>query len=579
MTDARSRISVRRRTLRIDPELLPADLHPVVRRVYAARGIREGGELATSLEHLEPHDRLSNIGAAARLLADKIAARKRILIVGDFDADGATSSALAVLGLRALGAAEVDFLVPNRFEHGYGLTPEIVELALARRPDLIVTVDNGIASVEGVAAAREAGVAVLITDHHLPGGVLPAADAIVNPNLPGDAFPSKHLAGVGVIFYVLAALRGELRRRGRLDEAGGPRLADLLDLVALGTVADVVPLDRNNRILVANGLARIRAGRTRPGIRALLETAGRNPQRTVASDLGYTVAPRLNAAGRLDDMSLGIACLLSGDPAEAVRLAAELDGLNRERREIEAVMRDEALAMVDAILTPEQPSGMPFGLCLFDPRWHPGVIGIVASRLKDSYHRPVIVFAQDGEQHLRGSARSVSGVHIRDTLDALATAHPGLLRKFGGHAMAAGLTIRAADYARFCDAFDAEVRRQVDASQLEGVLWSDGELSGDSLNMDLAMALREGGPWGQAFPEPLFDGAFIAEEKRVVGESHLKMRVRPAGGGRVLDCIAFNQAAMLNGPRALELVYRLDVNEFRGMESLQLVVDHMAPQA
>ena len=569
------RLQIRRRPLTGDPRALPAALHPVLRRVYAARGVIDGAQLVTGLDRLEPHGRLSNIDAAATLLADALVRQERILVVGDFDADGATSTALAVLGLRALGAGDVDFLVPNRFEHGYGLTPEIVELAQARAPDLIVTVDNGISSIEGVAAAREAGIRVLITDHHLPGAVLPLADVIVNPNLPGDGFSSKHLAGVGVMFYVLAALRAELRRRGRLDETdGGPRLADFLDLVALGTVADVVALDYNNRILVANGLARIRAGRTRAGIKALLEVAGRNLYRTQASDLGFAVGPRLNAAGRLDDMSLGIACLLAQDESEARRLAATLDALNRERREIESEMKDEAMAMVDAIVEPDS-SELPFGLCVFDPGWHPGVIGIVASRLKERYHRPVIVFAADGEAHLRGSARSVAGVHIRDTLDAVASHHPKLLRKFGGHAMAAGLTIAAADFALFCEAFDAEVRRLVDATQLQGVVWSDGELDGDSLGMDLAQALREAGPWGQAFPEPVFDGVFVVEDRRVVGDTHLKMRARPTAGGPPIDAIAFNQAQMIAAPPVLQLVYRLDVNEFRGLASPQLMVDHV----
>ena len=571
---------IRRRALLSDPDLLPSALHPVLRRVYAARGISDAGQLAFGLTELQRAEALTNLGLAASLLADACMQGRRILIVGDFDADGATSSALAVLAFRAMGADHVDYLVPNRFEYGYGLTPEIVTVALERRPDIIVTVDNGISSLDGVLAARQAGVDVVITDHHLPGPVLPAADAIVNPNLPDDDFPSKCLAGVGVIFYVLAGTRAELRRRGWFAaRAGGePRLADLLDLVALGTVADVVPLDYNNRILVANGLSRIRQGQCRPGIVALLAIAGRDHRRTVASDLGFTVAPRLNAAGRLDDMSLGIACLLADDDESARRLAAELDALNRERREIESGMKAEALATVDRWAQPGN-AELPYGLCLFDENWHPGVIGIVAARVREHVNRPVIVFAPDQDDWLKGSARSISGVHIRDVLDSLASRHPELLAKFGGHAMAAGLSIRRRNLGAFREALDAELRRSVDPARFEGMLLSDGEIDPADMTLALADEIREGGPWGQGFPEPLFDGEFRVHSHRVVGEDHLKLAVSPVAGGSTIDAIAFRQAgAWQQGvPDILRLVYRYDVNLFRGDRQSQLVCDFMAP--
>jgi len=561
-----------------DPNALPGHLHPVLRQVYAARGLADAAQLGYGLDGLHSPQALTHSSDAACLLADALERGWRILVIGDFDTDGATSTALAVLGLRDMGAAQVEYLVPNRFEYGYGLTPEIVAVALERRPDLIVTVDNGISSLEGVAAAKAAGVSVLITDHHLPGASLPDADVIVNPNLPGDTFPSKYLAGVGVMFYVLAALRGELRRRRWFAERQlpEPRLADLLDLVSLGTVADVVPLDYNNRILVANGLARIRQGACRPGIRALLEVAGRNPERMVASDLGFAVAPRLNAAGRLDDMSLGIACLLEEDRARAGRLAADLDALNRERREIEQGMKEEAMAMVAAI-GEQAEEALPFGLCLYDEGWHQGVIGIVASRLRERFHRPAIVFAPGDEGEIKGSARSAPGVHIRDTLEAVAARHPGMLTRFGGHAMAAGLAIRRDDLEAFQQAFDEQVRRQVQAEDLEGVVMSDGPLLPPDLSIELAELLREGGPWGQAFPEPLFDGRFRLVGHKIVGHHHLKLSVRHADGGLALDAIAFNQADRWTQglPEQLHLAYRLDVNEFRGARSAQLVVQQI----
>ncbi len=557
---------------------LPDTLPEILRRVYAARGIRGAEELARSLSDLIPPHRLRGAGQAAALLADVIEAGGQILVVGDFDADGATASALSVLALRAMGHARVDFLVPNRFEYGYGLTPEIVDLALAREPDLIVTVDNGIASLEGVAATKAAGVPVIVTDHHLPGAQLPEAAAIVNPNLPDDDFPSKALAGVGVIFYVLLGLRAELGARGWFESRGleAPNMAQFLDLVALGTVADVVPLDRNNRILVHQGLQRIRARRCRPGILALLEAAGRDPARVSAADLGFAVGPRLNAAGRLDDMLRGIECLLADSLPEARELAAGLDGLNRERRRIEQAMRREAECLLDGL--GEDPAALPWGLCLFREAWHEGVIGILASRIKERHHRPVIAFARAGDGLLKGSARSVPGLHIRDALDRIATTHPGLLARFGGHAMAAGLSLREADLEAFSQAFDTVVRERLGEDDLRHRLWSDGELAAAQLTLETARVLFDGGPWGQGFPEPLFDGLFEVVQQRVVGEHHWKLVLRPADGGEPLDAIAFN--AVATHPRMPERVraaYRLDINEWRGRRSLQLRIEHLEP--
>lgn len=566
-----------RRPSATDPDQLPASLHPVLRRVYAARQVSSEEELDTGLRALHPVAGLSGMDRAVDLLQQALQEQQRVLIVGDFDADGATSSALSVRGLRMMGLRSVDYLVPNRFEYGYGLTPEIVAVAAKRTPDLIMTVDNGISSIEGVAAAKALGIRVLVTDHHLPGAQLPAADAIVNPNLPGDAFPSKHLAGVGVAFYVLMALRARLRAQAWFAETGRaePNLAQLLDIVALGTVADVVPLDRNNRILVQQGLARIRAGKSVPGIRALIEAGGRNPARLVAGDLGFAVGPRLNAAGRLEDMSLGIECLLTDDAAAAKGMAEQLDNLNRERREIEADMQVQAEATLEQIQLDED--ALPMGLCLFDADWHQGVIGILASRIKDKVHRPVIVFAQAGENEIKGSARSVSGVHIRDALDAVAARHPQLINKFGGHAMAAGLSLPLASLQAFKQAFADEVARHLSEDDLHGVLHSDGELSATELDMPLAEALRNAGPWGQGFPEPLFDGRFEVLEQRIVGEKHLKLRVRPLIGKRSIDAIAFNQAQHSDLPSGAQvhLAYRLDVNEFRGVRAAQLMVEHV----
>ena len=569
--------------MRIDPRLFPANLPdrgglpPLLARLYAARGVRSAAELDKGLARLIPYQQLKGIDAAVSLLVTALRQRQRILIVGDFDADGATASAVGVLGLRMLGAAHVDYLVPNRFEYGYGLTPEIVAVALQRQPDLLLTVDNGISSVEGVAAAKAAGLTVLITDHHLPGPELPAADAIVNPNQPGCEFPSKALAGVGVMFYLLLALRAKLRELNWFAERSlaEPNLAELLDLVALGSVADVVPLDANNRILVHQGIARIRAGRARAGLRAVLEVAGRDYSRINSTDLGFILGPRLNAAGRLDDMSLGIECLLCEDQALARDMAQQLDELNKDRKTIEQGMQREALAQLKDLPLAD----MPFGLCLFEPDWHQGVIGILASRLKERYHRPAIAFADAGEGLLKGSARSVPGLHIRDALDAVAAKHPGLISKFGGHAMAAGLSLPQEHYGAFAAAFDAEVRRQLNEDDLTGRLLSDGQLSVTEFNLELAKALRHAGPWGQHFPEPLFHGVFQVLQQRLVGEKHLKLVLKSECGSLELDGIAFNvdRETWPNASvRWVELAYKLDVNEFRGRESVQLMVAHLA---
>ncbi|WP_447593206.1 single-stranded-DNA-specific exonuclease RecJ [Aquipseudomonas campi] len=571
--------------MRIDPRPLPANLPdlgnlpPLLTRLYAARGVQSEAELDKSLARLIPYQQLAGIDAAVELLVQALDQRQRILIVGDFDADGATASTVGVLGLRMLGAAHVDYLVPNRFEYGYGLTPEIVAVALTRTPDLLLTVDNGISSVDGVAAAKAAGLKVLVTDHHLPGPELPAADAIVNPNQPGCGFPSKALAGVGVMFYVLLALRARLRELGRFAEPtpNGPNLGELLDLVALGSVADVVPLDANNRILIHQGLARIRAGRARAGLRAILEVAGRQPGRITSTDLGFILGPRLNAAGRLDDMSLGIECLLCDDEALARDMAQQLDELNKDRKSIEQGMQREALAQLKDLRVED----MPFGLCLFEPDWHQGVIGILASRLKERYHRPAIAFADAGEGLLKGSARSVPGLHIRDALDAVAAKHPGLISKFGGHAMAAGLSLPQENYGAFAAAFDAEVRRQLTEDDLTGRLLSDGQLGVEEFHLELAKALRHAGPWGQHFPEPLFHGVFQIVQQRLVGEKHLKLVLKTECGGQTLDGIAFNiDRDLWPNPtlRWVELAYKLDVNEYQGRESVQLMVAHIAPR-
>ncbi len=558
------------------PEDFPADLPPLLARIYASRGIISSKELNHSLDQLLPFKQLKGIDEAVTLLVEALQQQRKILVVGDFDADGATSTSVAVKALRMLGAGQVDFLVPNRFEYGYGLTPEIVAVAAGREPDLIVTVDNGISSIQGVAMAQQAGIKVLVTDHHLPGDVLPAAEAMVNPNQPGDTFPCKNLAGVGVIFYVMLALRSKLRELGWFEQQGlaVPNLATLLDLVALGTVADVVVLDHNNRILVAQGLARIRAGHASPGIQALCEASKRDTARLVSSDLGFGLGPRLNAAGRMEDMTIGINCLLSDNLEAARRLAARLEELNHERRTVEGDMRDEALAEVERLNLNDDAS-LPFGFCLYNPDWHEGVIGILASRIKDRLHRPVIIFTDAANGDIKGSARSVKGVHIRDALDAVAATHPELLKKFGGHAMAAGLTIHADALEPFKQAFDAEVRRHLNEADLRGTLMSDGGLTAGEATMALAARLRTETPWGQGFVEPLFDGWFEVESSRIVGERHLKIQLRWPDTGQIVDAIAFNVDEALLGSTLhhVQIAYRLDINEWRGSQSLQLLVD------
>ena len=551
-------------------------LQPVLARAYAARGIDDEAQLSHGLDRLLPVGTLGGIDAAVALLLAHRSAGGAVLVVGDFDADGATSSALIVRALRAWGYPAVDFLVPNRFEFGYGLTPEIVELAAASEPALIITVDNGISSIAGVARARELGIDVLVTDHHLAGAELPAANVIVNPNVPGAGFASRALAGVGVAFYVMAALHRALA------DPKLPSPAQWLDLVALGTVADIVPLDHNNRILVAQGLQRIRAGRCTPGVRALLETAGRKIEQTVATDLGFFAGPRINAAGRLDDMSIGIRCLLSDSMDEALHIAQRLDELNKERRKIEAAMQEQAMAAVRRL---GEPGFERAGVCLFDPEWHQGVVGLVAGRVKERVRRPVIAFARAGDGSLRGSARSVAGVHVRDVLEAISTRHPQLITRFGGHAMAAGLTLDETALDTFASEFDREVLRWQEAGSLADRIETDGELAADEISLATANLLRGGGPWGQAFPEPCFDQRFRLRNARIVGETHLKMWVELEGSSRRFDAIAFNA---LQGrpdrlgpdgeprlPESVHLVYRLDINEWGGERRLQLMVDHL----
>ncbi len=554
-----------------------ASLHPVLRRVYAARGVRSEEELSLGLDRLLPVSSLDGIGAAVELLMRHYRQGGRILVIGDFDADGATSSALVVRCLRRLRFAQVGFLVPNRFQYGYGLTPQIVALAAEQRPSLIITVDNGISSHAGVAEAARHGIEVLVTDHHLPGQELPAAAAVVNPNLGDSRFGSRALAGVGVAFYLMAALTRRMQSEG-CPGAAEVNVADYLDLVALGTVADLVPLDRNNRVLVNQGMKRIRAGRCVPGIIALLEQANRKPQWLVAQDLGFAVAPRLNAAGRIDDMSIGIECLLSDDLAVSRRLAARLSELNEERREIEQRMQQEALAAVQRVRL-DGDGRVSDALCLYDAGWHQGVVGLVASRIKDRVHRPVVALAPAEDGWLRGSARSVPGVHIRDVLEAVATRHPGLIEKFGGHAMAAGLTLRADSLSVFATALVAEAGRWLDASAL-GIVESDGELAPEEITLTTALELRDAGPWGQGFPEPAFDGEFSVVNARLVGERHLKLRVGTDRSGETYDAIAFRytdgEADSSKLPEGrIRLAYRLDVNEYLGSRRLQLVVEHI----
>lgn len=568
-----------RRREAADLAQLPAELHPLLRRLYAHRGVQQASELERGAKNLLPFHSLSGIQRAVEILHQALADQKRIMIVGDFDADGATSTALTVLALRSMGGRHIEYLVPNRFEDGYGLSPEVVEQAAARGAELIVTVDNGISSLAGVSCAHEKGIPVVITDHHLPGENLPAAEAIVNPNLADCEFPSRSLAGVGVAFYLMLALRAHLRDQGWFEQGiAVPNLAELLDLVALGTVADVVPLDANNRILVWQGLSRIRAAKCRPGIRALLEISGRDARQLAASDLGFALGPRLNAAGRLDDMSVGVALLLCEDVGQARMLAHELDALNQTRKEIEQGMQSEALVFCDQLERSSE--NLPLGIAMYHPEWHQGVVGILASRLKERFHRPVIAFAPAGDGTLKGSGRSVSGLHMRDALERIDSLYPGLILKFGGHAMAAGLSLEEARFDEFRQRFAELVGEWLDADALQGVIWSDGELAAQELTLPTAELLREAGPWGQAFPEPIFDGKFKLLQQRLVGERHLKVMIEPLGGGPLLDGIAFNIDTTLwpdPSVKHVELAYKLDVNEFRGNRNVQLIIEHLWP--
>ncbi|MBR9882267.1 MAG: single-stranded-DNA-specific exonuclease RecJ [Oceanospirillales bacterium] len=564
-------------------ETLPqglSELHPVLARIYASRGISDLDQLGRQLKELLPDTQMHGMDAAVVRLVSALERQERILIVGDFDCDGATSTALAVLALRDFGAAQVEYLVPNRFEYGYGLSAEIVEVAATQSPHLIITVDNGISSIEGVERAKSLGIDVLVTDHHLPGEQLPAACAIVNPNQPGCEFMAKSTCGVGVIFYVMIALRRALAGHGWFERRGlgAPNLAALLDLVALGTIADVVALERNNRTLVYQGLQRIRAGQARPGILALIEVAGRRRDQLSATDLGFALAPRLNAAGRLEDMSIGIECLLSDDYEYALDLARTLDDLNRERRGIEQEMQQQALVLLDRLQLDD--AALPYGLSLYDPTWHQGVVGILASRIKERVHRPVIAFAPGEDGDIKGSARSISGFHVRDGLDAIAARHPRLIKKFGGHATAAGLSFEEAKLDAFRDAFDAEVRRQLDEEALTQRVLTDGALTADQFSLELAELIREAGPWGHQFPEPRFDGRFRLIQQRIVGHRHLKVVLMEPLSGMALDGIAFNIDTRRwpdQSVTEVEVVYRLDVNEFRGQRNLQLMLEQLLP--
>ena len=543
--------------------LIDAGIHPLLARLYAARGVASRADLDYSLGALLPPTALSGTHEAAQLLADAIEAGARMVIVADYDCDGATACAVGVRALRAFGA-DVHYLVPDRITMGYGLTPAMVELAARMEPDLLITVDNGIASVEGVAAARAHGMATLITDHHLPGDVLPEADVIVNPNQPGCDFPSKALAGVGVMFYVMLALRAELRERGAFAGQAEPNLANLLDLVALGTVADVVQLDHNNRILVSQGLQRMRAGRMQPGVRALFAAAGRDPARAASTDLGFLIGPRLNAAGRLSDMSLGIECLITDDAGRALNIAQELDKLNRERRSIEAGMQDDALARLEDFDAAESAS-----ISLYQPDWHQGVIGIVAGRIKERLHRPTIAFAPGMDGEIKGSGRSIPGLHLRDALDLVSKREPDLILRFGGHAMAAGLAIREADYDRFRQVFDEVVSSLVDPADLTRRMDTDGALESGWMSLEGARLIEQD-IWGQGFPAPLFDDVFRVENQRLLKERHLKLQLTK--GSTRYEAIRFNHAD--GAPPDLRAAFRLGINEYNGVSSVQLMLEH-----
>lgn len=578
----RAKRAVKQRSFQEDADSLPASLHPVVRRILLARHVTDEAALDLKLGRLVPPHSLSGIERAASLLADALIAGKKLLIVGDFDADGATGTAVAVQGLRMLGARHVDFRVPNRFEFGYGLSVALVETLADDPPDVLITVDSGISSNDGVDAARKLGCQVIVTDHHLPGDVLPNADAIVNPNCHGDEFPSKALAGVGVVFYLISVLRGQLRARDWFTEPRQePNLAGLLDLVALGTVADLVPLDHNNRVLVRHGIERIRRGYGRPGIMALLRLGKRDYRFLVANDLAFAVAPRLNAAGRLEDMSVGIRCLLTDDSDEAMAIASELDDLNHQRRGRQEQMQQQALdqvkALTDSLRQGASDGGqLPAAICLYDEHWHQGIVGLVASKIKDAVYRPVIAFApeSEGSDIIKGSARSVKGLHIRDVLARVDAKNPHLMTAFGGHAMAAGLSMPAANLETFKDAMDESIDYFLQGKTLSNEILTDGELTAADINLDFAETLGELGPWGQHFPEPIFEGRFVVEEQRVVGGAHLKMMLRPVYGDRSIDAIAFGKLPEdLPGTDTVGFVYKLDINHFRGNKTCQLMIE------
>lgn len=554
-------------------------LHPVLSRIYSARHIQSLSELSKSLTDLLPYNLLTDIDIAVSRLIKALQSQQHIMIIGDFDADGATSTALAVSALQAFGAKHVSYLVPNRFTYGYGLTPEIVLVAKAENPDLIITVDNGISSLAGIETANELGIDVIVTDHHLQGKELPKAVAIVNPNRTGDHFQSRSLAGVGVIFYVMIALRAALKTIGWFAEQSivCPNMVQFLDLVALGTIADVVPLDKNNRILVHHGLQQIRQGKARPGIQALLQVANRTADKINASDLGFVLGPRLNAAGRLDDMTIGISCLLAKDLQTALPLAETLDDLNKERRVIETQMQVEAIKLIDQVSLQAE---MPSGICLYHPEWHQGVVGLIASRIKEKTHRPVIAFAKVDDVTLKGSARSIPGLHIRDVLENMALMHPELISKFGGHAMAAGLSLPITQYPTFQTIFATEVSQRLSPDDLRPVVMTDGELSSDHLNLELAEILKDAGPFGQGFPEPLFDGRFRLIDQRIVGNRHLKLSLQLPDSQYAIDAILFN-VNMSEWPnhrcQQVHAAYRLDINDYQGHRKLQLIIETMDP--
>ena len=555
---------------------------PLLDRLYRSRHIKNANQLDRTLNAMLHPNLMSGMDTAVIFLLEAYQKQQKIVIVGDFDADGATSTALAVLALRQLGFANVTYLVPNRFEQGYGLSVAVAQEALALGVELLMTVDNGVSSHEGVAFLKTQGVKVIVTDHHLPPETLPNADAIVNPNLAHCGFPSKNLAGVGVTFYLMLALRAKFRELGLFDAKNQPNFTELLDLVALGTVSDVVPLDQNNRILVYQGIARIRAERCRCGIRALAEVAKRDVTRFVAADLGFSIGPRLNAAGRLDNMSVGVELLLAENMETARALALELDGLNQARKEIEQGMKLEALTICQNLFANATAleTEIPYAIVLYQSDWHQGVLGILASRIKDQFHRPVIAFAQDQAGILKGSARSIPGLHIRDVLERVYSQHPDLILKFGGHAMAAGLSIQESRFDDFRQIFNQTVSELLAEDQLQGTIWTDGELNANLLNLATAETLRQGGPWGQAFPEPLFDGEFKILQQRLVGEKHLKMMVEPKLGGPLLDAIAFNVDTRYYpdlSVKTARFVYKLDINEFRGNRDVQLLVDYIEP--